>query len=79
MVFHPKIVQKVQKFTLNGPEKVYFIQGSRGVWGGAISRKNVNRNRVKIFFRENAIASDNKHMWIEIECHISLVKVVLLG
>ena len=42
MVFHPKIVRKVQKFTWNGPEKVYFIQGSRRVWCTAISRKNLN-------------------------------------
>ena len=42
MVFHQKRVRKVQKFTWNGPEKVYFIQGSRRVWCTAISRKNLN-------------------------------------
>ena len=71
MVFHPKIVQKVKKFTYNGPEKVYFIQGSRGVWRAAISQKNLKRRNLNIFFRENAIASDNKQMWME-RCHIFL-------
>ena len=45
MVFHPKIVWKVQKFTLNGPEKNYFIQGSRPVCCRAISRKKLNREK----------------------------------
>ena len=31
------------------------------------------------FFRENAIASVYKKMWIEVECHISLVTVVSPG
>ena len=79
MVFHPKIVQKVQKCAGNGPKKVYFIQGSRGVWFAAISRKNLQRKTFSIFCREIAIASNNKQMWIEIEGHVYLVTDVPPG
>ena len=37
------------------------------------------KEKMKIFFRENAIASNKKPVWIEIECHVYLLSDVPPG
>ena len=49
----------------------------RGQGGSVVVRfpRKILKEKKLVFFWENAIASDNKQLWIEIERHISFATV----